>query len=201
MHRKKYMGGEPGTKGEVTMKYKMTIAGLERELPLFPISDDTQIAAFILFGDVEMTEVAAGKLLEKAPEFDIIMSAEAKSIPLVHEMSKQKGINDYVIARKGIKVYMKDPISVDVLTITTQHQQKLHLGQDDVALLKGRKVLIVDDVISTGESLKAMEALAEKAGANIVGRMAVLAEGDAYNRTDISVLGQLPLFDKDGQRK
>lgn len=195
------MGGEPGTKGEVNMKYKMTIAGLERELPLFPISDDTQIAAFILFGDVEMTEVAAGKLLEKAPEFDIIMSAEAKSIPLVHEMSKQKGINDYVIARKGIKVYMKDPISVDVLTITTQHQQKLHLGQDDVALLKGRKVLIVDDVISTGESLKAMEALAEKAGANIVGRMAVLAEGDAYNRTDISVLGQLPLFDKDGQPK
>lgn len=183
------------------MKYKMTIAGLERELPLFPVSDDTQIAAFILFGDVEMTEVAAGKLLEKAPEFDIILSAEAKSIPLVHEMSKQKGINDYVIARKGVKVYMTDPISVDVLTITTQHQQKLFLGQEDVALLKGRKVLIVDDVISTGESLKAMEALAEKAGANIVGRMAVLAEGDSYNRTDISVLGQLPLFDKDGQPK
>lgn len=183
------------------MKYKMTIAGLERELPLFPVSEDTQIAAFILFGDVEMTETAGKKLLEMAPEFDIILSAEAKSIPLVHEMSKQRGINDYVIARKGVKVYMTDPISVDVLSITTQHQQHLYLGQEDVALIKDKRVLIVDDVISTGESLKAMEALAEKAGANVVGKMAVLAEGDAYNRTDIKVLGQLPLFDENGQPK
>lgn len=183
------------------MNYKMNIAGLERELPLFPVASDTQIAAFILFGDVEMTETAARKLLEKAPEFDIILSAEAKSIPLVHEMSKQRGINEYVIARKGIKVYMTDPIEVDVLSITTQHQQQLYLGQEDVALIKDKRVLIVDDVISTGESLKAMEALVEKAGATVVGKMAVLAEGDAYNREDIGVLGQLPLFDKDGQPK
>ena len=181
------------------MNYKMTIAGLERELPLFPVSDEVQIAAFILFGDVEMTEVAARELLKKAPEFDIILSAEAKSIPLVHEMSKQKGLNDYVIARKGVKVYMENPISVDVVSITTQHQQHLYLGQDSVALLKAKKVLIVDDVISTGESLKAMEALVNKAGGNIVGKMAVLAEGDAYNRSDITVLGQLPLFNIIGE--
>ena len=180
------------------MKYKMEIAGLERELELFPVSEETYIAAFIMFGDIEVTEHAAKELLKKAPDFDVILTAEAKGIPLAMEMSRQKGYNNYIVARKGMKVYMKNPIHVQVESITTQHKQELYLGQDDAEFLKNKKVIIVDDVISTGESLEALEELATKAGANIVGKMAVLAEGDSYNRTDITVLGKLPLFDKFG---
>lgn len=183
------------------MFYEMEIAGLKRKLPLFKVSDDLQIAAFIIFGDVEMTEVAAKELLAKAPEFDIIMTAEAKSIPLIHEMAKQAHMNEYVVARKGVKVYMENPISVKVESITTQRPQTLYLGQDEIDLIKGKKVLIIDDVISTGESLKALEALAAKAGAEVAGKMAILGEGDAMNRDDITVLAPLPVFDKDGNIK
>jgi len=179
----------------------MEIAGLERSLKLFPVSDDLSIAAFILFGDVEITQAAAAELLKRAPEFDILFTAEAKSIPLIYEMAKQAGMNDYVVARKAPKVYMENLITTDVDSITTVNTQTLCLGQAEADLLAGKRVLIVDDVISTGGSLLSMELLVKKAGGNIVGKMAVLAEGDAMDREDIVALERLPLFNPDGTIK
>ena len=180
------------------MYYTIDIAGMSRDLKLFPVSDELQIAAFILFGDVEITKHTAAKLLEKAPEFDLIVTAEAKSIPLAYEMSAQAGKNDYIIARKGMKVYMEDALAVSVNSITTENVQTLFLGHDEAERVRGRKILIVDDVISTGESLRALENLVRKAGGDIVCKMAVLAEGDAFYRDDITVLAKLPLFDAEG---
>ena len=179
--------------------YTMEIAGLKRDLPLFTVNDSLQIAAFILFGDVEITCASAKALLEKAPEYDIMVTAECKSIPLIHEMARQSGQNEYVIARKGPKVYMEDIITTEVDSITTAHTQSLCMGKAEVELIKDRKVLIVDDVISTGESLAALEKLVLKAGGNIVGKMAILAEGDAANRDDIIFLEPLPLFNAEGE--
>ncbi len=182
------------------MEYTMNIAGLTRSLPLFPVSDDVCIAAFILFGDVEMNKHAASELLKEAPEFDIILTAEAKSITLAYEMAAQAGMNDYVIARKGIKLYMgSDVLETDVKSITTANPQKLYLGESDAAKLAGKRVLIVDDVISTGKSLDAMCTLVAAAGGQVVGKMAVLAEGDAMERPDIYALEKLPLFNAAGE--
>ena len=181
--------------------HEMTIAGLKRQLPLFPVSDDLSIAAFIMLGDVEINEAAAKELLAKAPEFDIILTAEAKSIPLAHEMAKLAGQNDYIVARKGLKVYMEDPLVVSVESITTAYEQHLYLGKSDVEKMRGKRVLVLDDVISTGASLNAIEALAAQAGANIVAKMAVLAEGDAMDRGDIIALDKLPVFNPDGTIK
>ncbi len=183
------------------MEYKMNIAGLERSLPLCKVADDLYIAAFILFGDVEITKAAATELLKRAPEYDIMLTAECKSIPLIYEMARQSGDDNYIIARKGTKVYMHDVISAEVNSITTAHPQVLYLDGEAVNAIKGKRVLIVDDVISTGESLKCLELLAEKAGANIVGKMAILAEGDAADRDDIICLEKLPLFNPDGSIK
>lgn len=183
------------------MFYEINIEGLKRKLPLFAVDENLSIAAFIIFGDVEMTEVTAGALLKKAPEFHIIITAEAKSIPLIYEMTKQAGMNDYVIARKGRKVYMANTMSQKVDSITTRASQELFLGEADAAKLKGQKVLIVDDVISTGESIKSLEKLVEAAGGSIAGKMAILAEGDAVGRDDIIVLEHLPLFNPDGSVK
>ena len=176
--------------------YKMNIAGLERELPLCPVSDNLDIAAFIIFGDVELTVKCAEALIPLLPKHDIMLTAEAKSIPLIHELAKQQGENEYIIARKGEKVYMPSPISVNVRSITTQRVQTLYLGADDAEKMNGKRVLIIDDVISTGESLKALEALVSKAGGKTVGRAAVLAEGDAADRNDIIFLEKLPVFPK-----
>lgn len=181
--------------------YKLKVAGVERDLELFPVSDTMSIAAFILFGDVELTVKCAAELAKKAPEHDILITAEAKSIPLIHEMARQLGENEYVIARKGPKVYMKNIVKVNVNSITTDHEQILCIGEREKKLLENKHVLIVDDVISTGESLEALEMLVEKAGGKIVGQMAVLAEGDAIERKDITVLGHLPLFNPDGTVK
>lgn len=183
------------------LTYTIDIAGLKRDLELFPVSDDTSIAAFIIFGDVELTEKCAAELIKKAPEHDIMITAEAKSIPLIHEMARQMGKNEYVIARKGPKVYMKNLLKVTVKSITTDHEQMLCIGEKEKKLLNRKRVLIVDDVISTGESLEAIEELVNAAGGNIVGRMAVLAEGDAIDRDDITVLAPLPLFNPDGTEK
>ena len=175
--------------------YKINIEGLDRELRKFPVNDKRDIAAFIMFGDIEMTEVAARELLKRVPEHDVVVTAEAKGIPLCYEMARQ-GCRNYVVARKSVKVYMGNPIGVTVNSITTKNEQKLYLGEDDVNLLNGKRVLLVDDVISTGESLHALETLVEKTGANIVGRASVLAEGDAKDRDDIIFLSELPLFFK-----
>lgn len=176
--------------------YNINIAGVERELEMFPVNDKVDIAAFIMFGDVEVTVRAAEALLKKCPEHDVVVSAEAKGIPLCYEMAKQ-GCGEYVIARKSVKVYMRNPVGVEVNSITTSEVQRLFLGESDVEFLKGKRVLIVDDVISTGESLAALEKLIEKTEAKIVGKAAVLAEGDAKNRDDIIFLEPLPLFFKD----
>ena len=175
--------------------YKLKVAGLERELERFPVNDKLDIAAFIMFGDVEMTEKCAEELLKICPQHDVLLTAEAKSIPLCYEMARQ-GCRNYVVARKGVKVYMKDSIEVTVNSITTKNEQRLYLGENDAEFLKGKRVLIVDDVISTGNSLLALEKLAEQVGAEVVGKAAVLAEGDAKERDDIIFLEPLPLFFK-----
>ena len=182
------------------MYYRMTVAGLERDLPICPLNDKLSIAGFVIFGDQELTVACARDLLAKAPEYDYILTAEAKGIPLAHEMARQAGDAKYILARKGPKLYMRDIFSVTVTvnSITTAKEQKLYLDGADAALMKGKRILIVDDVISTGESLKALEALVEKAGGIICGRMAILAEGDAIDRQDIIYLEPLPLFNADG---
>lgn len=173
--------------------YTLNVAGVTRELPLCPVNEHLDIAAFIMFSDVELTEACARALLEKVPEFDIILTAESKGIPLAYEAARQSGKN-YVVGRKGLKVYMTDPVTVEVKSITTKNVQKLSLGEEDIGKLKGRKVLILDDVISTGESLHALEKLVEAAGGIIAAEAAVLAEGEAADRTDIVFLEKLPLF-------
>ena len=184
-----------------SMFHEMTIAGLKRQLPLCKVTDDLYIGAFIMFGDVEITVASARELLKKAPEFDIMITAESKGIPLVHEMARQAGVNDYIVARKGPKLYMTNIISTDVDSITTDHIQTLCIGQHEADLMRGRRVLIVDYVISTGESLKSIETLVNQVGGNIVGRMAVLAEGEAADRDDIIFLEKLPVFNPDGSIK
>lgn len=175
--------------------YELKIAGLTRQLKKFPVSDTLDIAAFILFGDVELTEACAKALLEKVPEFDYIVTPEAKSIPLAYEMSRLSG-KKYIVARKGIKVYMDRPECVDDSSLTTQSSQNLYLGHEDGDLLAGKRTLIVDDVISTGGSLLALKELLAKFDANVVASCAPLAEGDAGNRNDIIFLEKLPLFFK-----
>lgn len=174
--------------------YKITIAGLERDLPLYAVNNKLSIAAFILFGDVEITVASATELLKKAPEFDVILTPEAKSIPLAYEMSKQSG-KPYIVARKARKVYMgESPISVTDQSITTIGQQALYLGEEDIDKIKGKRVLVVDDVVSTGGSLNAAQQLCKVAGGNEVGACAILAEGDSIGRKDIVYLAELPLF-------
>ena len=180
------------------MYYRMNVAGLERDLPICPVNEKLFIAGFVIFGDQELTVACARELLKRAPEYDYIITAEAKGIPLAHEMARQAGDAKYILARKGPKLYMRDIFSVTVNSITTAKEQKLYLDGADAALMKGKKILIVDDVISTGESLKALEALVEKAGGEICGRMAILAEGDAQERADLIYLEKLPLFNPDG---
>ena len=175
--------------------YNIKIAGIERKLKRFAVSDSLDIAAFILFGDTEITIAASEELLKKVPEFDIILTPEVKSIPLAYEMSRQSG-KPYVVARKGMKVYLGEPVKVEVRSITTDRVQTLYLGSDEVELMKGKRVLIVDDVISTGESLIATRKLVAEAGGIEVAAAAVLAEGDAAERKDIIFLEPLPLFFK-----
>ena len=179
----------------------MHVAGLERDLPICPVTDDLYIAGVVIFGDQELTCACARDLLAKAPAYDYILTAEAKGIPLAHEMARQAGDAKYILARKGPKLYMQNIFEVSVRSITTAKEQHLYLDGNDAALMKGKRILIVDDVISTGESLSALEALVEKAGGNICGRMAILAEGDAQGRDDILYLEKLPLFNADGSVK
>ena len=183
--------------------YPIRIAGLDRELPICKITDDLYIGAFICFGDAELTVACAEELLKLVPaeEYDYLLTAEAKSIPLIHEMARQSGADTYFIARKGPKAYMPDPICVEDQSITTAGTQKLYLGRDDAEKICGKRVLLIDDVISTGGSLKAMEELVNLAGGTVTGKIAVLAEGDAQSRDDIKFLAPLPLFNADGTVK
>ena len=179
--------------------YTIDVAGLKRDLPLCPLNDDLYIGAFVIFGDVELTVASAKALLEKAPPFDIMITAESKGIPLAHEMARQSGAADYLLARKAPKLYMKNVIKTEVQSITTAGVQTLYLDQKDMDKMHGKRVLIVDDVISTGESLHALEVLVKEAGGEIAGKMAILAEGDAAERDDILYIQKLPLFDANGE--
>lgn len=177
--------------------YTLHVAGLERKLAICPVNEHLDIAGFIMFSDVELTVACARDLLKKAPEFDVIVTAESKGIPLAYEMARQAGSGmKYIVARKMPKLYMRDPISVDVRSITTAADQKLWLDKNEADYISGKRVLIVDDVISTGESLEALKKLVDYAGGRIVGQAAVLAEGDAAKRDDIIFLEELPLFFK-----
>ena len=183
------------------MHHTMTIAGLERNLPLCRVNDDLYIGAFVIFGDAPLTVACAAELLKKAPEYDYLITAEAKGIPLAHEMARQHGDADYFIARKHTKLYMTSVFESTVRSITTDAEQHLYLDGKDAEKMRDKRVLIVDDVISTGESLRAIEALVEKAGGIICGKMAILAEGDAQERADLIYLEKLPVFNADGSIK
>ena len=181
------------------MTYELKVAGLTRQLKLSSISDDLIIAGFVVFGDVELTVACARELLKVLPEYDYIIAPEAKAIPLIHEVARQNGRNEYLLARKAAKAYMDGVFSVKYESITTKGTQELFMDAGDARKMQGKRVVILDDVISTGESLAAMEKLVEEAGGNIVGRMAVLAEGDAAKRDDIIFLEKLPLFNSKGE--
>ena len=183
------------------MVYPIKVAGLQRNLPICKVSDSLYIAGFVIFGDQELTVACARELLAKAPEYDYIITAEAKGIPLAHEMARQAGAKKYFLARKAPKLYMSGVFCSTVKSITTAKEQTLYLDTADSEMMKGKKILVVDDVISTGESLTALEKLVQKAGGVVAGRMAILAEGDAQDRKDIIYLEKLPLFNPDGTVK
>ena len=180
------------------MVYRLKVAGIERDLTLCPISDSLNIAAFVLFGDVELTEKCAGALASMAPEHDVMITAESKGIPLICAMSRILGEDRYVLARKSVKLYMSNVVKCETQSITTASKQTLYLDGSDAEYLKGKRVLIVDDVVSTGGSLRSLEQLVLQSGGNIVGKMTILAEGEAASRDDIIFLEKLPLFDKEG---
>ena len=174
--------------------YTLHVAGLTRELPIIKLSYDLSIASFVILGDTEIVKKTAPMIAKKLPEVDFVVTAEAKGIPLAYEISKILNLNEYIVARKSIKAYMEEPIEVEVNSITTTNSQKLYLNNQDANKIKGKRVSLIDDVISTGQSLKALERLVEKAGANVVAKAAILAEGDAKDRKDIIFLEALPTF-------
>ncbi len=181
------------------LTYPMTVAGLKRELPLCPVSEELYIGAFVIFGDCELTVACARELLKRAPDYDYLITAESKGIPLAYEMARQRGDSKWMLARKGVKVYMRDVVEAEVKSITTAGTQHLYLDGHDAELMKGKRILIVDDVISTGESLHALESLVEQVGGVICGRMAILAEGEAQDREDLIYLEKLPVFNARGE--
>ena len=183
------------------MTHEIDIAGLKRQLPICKVTDDLYIGAFVIFGDVELTVHCASELLKIAPDYDYLIAPEAKAIPLIYEMARQSGADKYFLARKKAKAYMSGVMEVEVQSITTEAVQKLVLDTADAEMMRGKKILLLDDVISTGESIRALELLGEKAGGIVAGKMAILAEGDAAEREDIICLAPLPLFNPDGTVK
>ena len=174
--------------------YTLHVAGLTRELPVIKLSYDLSIASFVILGDTEIVRKTAPIIAKKLPEVDFIVTAEAKGIPLAYEISKILNLNEYIVARKSIKAYMEEPIEFEVNSITTTNSQKLYLNNQDAKKIKGKRIALVDDVISTGQSLKALERLVEKAGGKVLAKAAILAEGDAKDRKDIIFLEALPTF-------
>ena len=174
--------------------YTLHVAGLTRELPIIKLSYDLSIASIVILGDTEIVRKTAPIIAKKLPEVDFIVTAEAKGIPLAYEISRILNLNEYVVARKSIKAYMEEPIEVEINSITTTNSQKLYLNNRDAKKIKGKRIALVDDVISTGQSLKALERLVEKAGGKVLAKAAILAEGDAKDRKDIIFLEALPTF-------
>ncbi len=177
--------------------YRLTIAGIERELPVVEVAPGLAIASFVILGDAELVEKTAPELVRRLPSVQYLVSAEAKGIPLAQEMSRLLGLKRYVVARKSVKPYMVNPLVTEVVSITTQKKQTLCFDGKDAALIKGKRVAIVDDVISTGASLEAVEHLVTAAGGIVAARAAILAEGKAADRDDIIFLEKLPIFTSD----
>ena len=174
--------------------YKVDLNGYSHDLPILPIGD-IKICFFNLHGAQELTE-HCGKELAKIADKDVevVITAESKGLQLAHCVARELGHKLYAVARKSKKLYMQDGIEVAVQSITTAGEQRLYLSAHDTALIKGKKVAIVDDVVSTGASLLGLEALVEKAGGILHKKAFVLAEGDAANREDIVYLGVIPLL-------
>lgn len=185
----------------MSLTYEINVAGLTRQLPVCKLNENLSIAGFVIFGDVELTVACARELIKRMPEHDVLITAEAKGIPLIHEIARQMGENKYLIARKTVKVYMPKPVGVEVHSITTQKRQTLYIDQTDVEAMTGKRVVIIDDVISTGESIRAVEKLVCESGGTVVAKMSILAEGDAKYRDDIIYLEYLPLLNSDGTPK
>lgn len=185
----------------MSQTYTLNIAGLTRKLPLLPISTDLTIASFVMLGDAQLTHAVAKELVKKIPtDCQALVTLESKGIPLTHELALLLGHDRYVVLRKSIKSYMQEPLCINVQSITTTNQQKLVLDKNDATFLAGKKVVLVDDVISTGGSLAAATELLKKANVTLQTKIAVLAEGDANKRTDISYLEHLPLFNASGEK-
>lgn len=180
--------------------YPITVAGVKRELPVIALNDSLAVASFVILGDCEIVVQAAAELAKMLPEADWIVTAEAKGIPLAHELSRLLGMPRYIVARKSIKPYMKDPLKISVNSITTQKEQTLCLDGADARAIAGKRVLLVDDVVSTGESIEAIRALVEKAGGQVAGKAAILTEGDPDAHRDVIALGNLPLFPAEKQK-
>ena len=175
--------------------YSIEIAGVKRELPLFEIKPGLSIAILNILGDTELVAACARELAKKVKgvDFDIIMTAEAKSIPIAHMLAVETK-KPYIVLRKLYKPYMGDAIQAETLSITTGQPQVLILDEKDRSLIQGKKVLVVDDVISTGSTLQGMHMILDKANATIAGEAAILTEGDRAQWMHIHALGHLPLF-------
>ena len=178
------------------MKYHtVDIEGFKADLPILTLPSGLGIAFFNLHGDNELTEHCAKKLAERLGDCEVIITAESKGLQLAHCTARELGQRYYAVARKSKKLYMQDGIEITIeASITTGTPQKLYLSKHDVELIKGKKVAIVDDVVSTGASLSGLEALVEKAGGIIHKKAFVLAEADAADRTDVIYLATIPLF-------
>lgn len=179
--------------------YELNLCGLKRKLPLIPIDEDMAYASFVILGEVELVSRSAEELSKNIEGIDYIVTAEAKGIPLAYEISKLLGLPEYIVIRKSVKTYMKEPLCEVVRSITTKGSQHLYLDEEDAEKIKGKTICIVDDVISTGESLGAIEKLMARAGASTKYKIAILAEGDAAKREDILFLDKLSLFQKNGE--
>ena len=179
--------------------YLLEIAGLRRRLPFVPISEDLAYASFVVISDAQLVEACAPLIAAKIEDCDVVVTAEAKGIALAYEVSKQLKLDRFVVARKSVKSYMKDPVSVSVHSITTFDEQKLYLDGNDVRFLQGKRACLLDDVVSTGESLNALETLVRQAGGSVCARACILAEGEAAERKDLIFLKKLPLFQKNAE--
>ncbi len=177
--------------------YDIDIRGMKRRLPVVKVNDSLWIASFVILGDVELTSHCANELKKelKDLDFDYLVGPEAKVLPLLHIVAERLGFKEYIVCRKEVKAYMKDAIVYDVKSITTKNKQQLVLNGPDVERIRGKKVVLLDDVVSTGGTFNSMEKILEKAGAIIVARSAVLKEGDSYKK-DVIYLQDLPIFTK-----
>ena len=174
--------------------YTIDIAGHKVDLPILPVSDTLSIAFFNLHGNQKLTELCGKELAQLAIGCDVLITAESKGLQLCHVMARELNQDFYAVARKSKKLYMQDGIQTSVKSITTGNEQTLYLSKHDADLIKGKKVAIVDDVVSTGGSLKGLEQIVNLAGGIIYKKAFVLAEGDAAERDDIVYLAKIPII-------